>query len=91
MAISRTTERVMMRPTWGVKLGDRKNDEELMKTLSLEEIFHKMANVNGVLWYGHVFRRDDDNVLKKTLMLEVNGQQNRGRPKQIWRSKLKRM
>ena len=32
-----------------------------------------------------VVRRDDDNVLKKALMLEVNGQQNQERPKQIWR------
>ena len=62
-----------------------------MKMLGLEEILDKMAKVNGVLWYGHVVRRDDDNVLKKALMLEVNGQRNRGRPKHIWRSKLKRM
>ena len=44
-----------------------------------------MAKVNGVLWYEHVVRRDDDNVLKKALMLEVNGQRNRERPKQKWR------
>ena len=29
--------------------------------------------------------RDDDNVLKKALMLKVNGQRNQGRPKQIWK------
>ena len=53
--------------------------------LGLEETLDKMAKVNGVLWYEHVVRRDDDNVLKKALMLEVNGQRNRERPKQIWR------
>ena len=63
---------------------DRKNDEELMKMLGLKETFDKMAKVNGVLWYECVVRRDDDNVLKKILMLEVNGQRNRGRPKQIY-------
>ena len=47
-----------------------------------------MAKVNRVLWYGHVVRRDDYNVLKKALMLEVNGQQNRGRPKQVWRGQV---
>ena len=73
------------------ELVDRKNNEELMKMLGLEEILDKMAKINGVLWHGQVVRRDDDNVLKKALMLEVNGQQNRGRPKQIWRSKLKRI
>ena len=34
------------------------------------------AEINGVLWHGRVVRRDDDNVLKKALMLEVNRQQN---------------
>ena len=53
--------------------------------LGWKETFDKMAKVNGVLWYEHVVRRDDDNVLEKALILEVNGQRNRGRPKQIWR------
>ena len=41
--------------------------------------------MNGVLWYEHVVRKDNGNVLKKALMHEVNGQRNRGRLKQIWR------
>ena len=64
---------------------DRRNDEELMEMLDLKETFDKMAKVNGVLWYEHVVRKDDGNVLKKASMLEVNGQRNRGRLKQIWR------
>ena len=90
MAISGRTESAMLRSMCAVKLVDRKNNEELMKILGLEEILDKMTMINGVLWHGQVVRRDDDNVLKKALMLEVNGQRNRGRPKQIWRSKLKR-
>ena len=35
-------------------------------------------------------RRDDDNVLKKALMLEVNRQRNRGRPKQLWRRQVEK-
>ena len=85
MAISRRTERAMVRSMCGVKLVDRKNNEELTEMLGLEETLDKMAKVNGVLWYEHVVRRDDNNVLKKALMLEVNGQRNRERPKQIWR------
>ena len=34
-----------------------------------------MANVNGVRCYGHVIRKYDDNILKKAMMLEVNGKQ----------------
>ena len=44
-----------------------------------------MAKANGVRWYGHVIRRDDENILKKEMMLEVNGQPKRGRPKMAWR------
>ena len=70
----------MLRSMCAVKLVDRKNNEELMKMLGLEKILDKMAKMNEVLWHGQVVRRDDDNVLKKALMLEVNGQRNRGRP-----------
>ena len=63
MAISRRTERAMVRSTCGVKLVDRKNNEELMEMMGLEETLDKMAKVNGVLRHEHVVRRDDDNVL----------------------------
>ena len=53
--------------------------------LGLKETLDKMTKANGVRWYGHVVRRDDNNVLKKALMLEVNGQRKRRRPKQTWR------
>ena len=35
--------------------------------------------------YGHVIIRDDDNILKKAMMLEVNGERKRRRPKMTWR------
>ena len=41
-----------------------------------------MAQANGVRWYGHVVRRDEESILKKAMMLQVNGQRKRGRPKQ---------
>ena len=49
MAISRRTERAMVRSMCGVKLVDRKNNEELMEKLGLEETLDKMAKANGVL------------------------------------------
>ena len=30
-------------------------------------------------------RRDDESILKKAMVLEVNGQRKRGRPKQPWK------
>ena len=50
MAISRRTERAMVRSVCGVKLVDRKNNEELIEMLDLEETLDKMAKVNEVLW-----------------------------------------
>ena len=79
MAISGRTESAMLRSMCAVKLVDRKNNQELMKMLGLEEILDKMAKINGVLWQGQVIRTDDDNVLKKVLMLEVNGQDDQSR------------
>ena len=84
MVILRRTERAMVRSMCGVKLVDRKNTEELMKMLGLKETLDKMAKANGVRWYGHVVRRDDESILKKAMMFEVNGPRKRGRPKQTW-------
>ena len=36
----------------------------------------------------HVVRRDDDIVLKRTVMLDVSGQRKRGKPKQTWRKQV---
>ena len=62
-----------------LKLVDRKNMEKLTK-MCLKEMLNRMAKANGVRWYGHVIRKDDDNTLKKAMTLEVNGQRKRGRP-----------
>ena len=44
-----------------------------------------MAQANGVKWYGHVVRRDEESIFKKAMMLQMNGQRKRGRPKQTWK------
>ena len=74
MAILSRTERAMVRSMCGVTLVDRKNTEELMEMLGLKETLDRMAKANGVRWYGHVIRREDDNTLKKSMMMKVNGQ-----------------
>ena len=85
MAILRRAERAMVRSMCGVKLVDRKKIDELMEMLGLKETLDRMAKANRVRWYEHVIRRDDDNILKKAMMLEVNGQRRRERPKMTWR------
>ena len=49
------------------------------------ELVDRKAKANEVRWYGQVIRRDDTNILKKVMMMEVNGKRKRGRPKMTWR------
>ena len=46
--------------------------------MGLKEIAVQMAKANGVRWYGHVLRRDNGHVLRKTLKFEVKGKRKRG-------------
>ena len=85
MDILRRTEKAMVRSMCGVKLVDKNNMEEKMEMLGLKETLDRMAKANGVKWYGHEIGRDDDNILKMTMMLEVNGQRKQRRPKMTWR------
>ena len=49
--------------------------------LGLKVTLDRMAKANRVRWYGHAIRRDDDSILQKAMMLVVNEQRKRGRPK----------
>ena len=63
MAILIRTETAMVRSMCGVKLVDRKRMEELMEMLGLKETLDRTPKANGVRWYGHVIRRDDDKLI----------------------------
>ena len=52
-----------------------------MNRLWLKETVDQLATVNGVKWYGHVLRRDDDSVLRAALDLEVSGKRRQGNQK----------
>ena len=90
MAILRRTERAMVRAMCGAKLMERRRTEDLMEMLGLKETVVQMAKANGVRWYGHVLRRDDDHVLRKALEFEVKGKRKRGRPRKTWRSQVEK-
>ena len=59
-----------------------------MEMLDLKKTLDRMAKANGVRWYRYVIRREDDNILKKAMMMEVNGQRKRGRPKMTWKRQM---
>ena len=87
-AFLRRTERAIVRAMCGQKMVDRKTTEEQMDMLELKETIDRLATANGVRWYGHVLRRDDDSVLRFALNLEVSGKRKRGRPKKTWKKQV---
>ena len=90
MAILRRTERAMVRAMCGAKLMDKKKIEDLMKMLGLKETAVQMAKANGVRWYGHVLRRDDGHVLRKTMEFEERGKRKRRRLKKTWKKEVEK-
>ena len=56
--------------------------------MGLKETIERLAAANGVRWYGHVLRRDDDSVLRVFLDLEVSGNRKRRRPKKTWKKQV---
>ena len=47
-------------------------------TLGLQETVDILAKANAVRWYGHVMRRNSDDVLRKTLAFGVLERRGRG-------------
>ena len=87
-AILRRTERAMVRAMCDQKVVDRKTTEKQMDMLRLKDTINRLATANGVRWYGHVLRSDDDSVLRVALNLEVSGKRKRGRPKKTWKKQV---
>ena len=79
----------MVRAMCGQKVVDRKTTKEQMDVLGSKETIGRLATANGVRWYGHVLKSDDDSVLRVALDLEVSGKRKRGRSKQTWKKHVK--
>ena len=47
-----------------------------------------IAKASSIRWYGHVLRKEDENVIVKALKFEVSGSRGRGRPKQTWKKQV---
>ena len=90
MAMLRRTERVMVRAMCSAKLMEKERIEDLMDMLGLKEIVVQMAKANGVRWYGHVLRREDGQVLRKTLEFEVKARGSKDTQRRYGRCKWRR-
>ena len=63
----------------------KRRTEEQMDMLGLKETIDQLATSNEVRWHGHVLRRNDDNVLRVALDLEISGKRKQRQPKKAWK------
>ena len=77
-SILKRTKKAMVRAMYGQKVFERKTTKEQINMLGLKENIDRLATANGVRWYGHVLRKDDNSVLRVALDVEVSGKRKRG-------------
>ena len=71
----------MVRAMYGVQLKEKIRSRDFMLMLGLNETIDQLAIANSVRWYGHVLRREDGHVLRRSLDFEVGGQRKKCKPK----------
>ena len=84
------SERTMVRAMCGAKLADRKNTEDIMDVLGLNQIINKMAKASGMRWLGHVLRKEDSDVVRNALKFNAERRRKRERSKNRGESKWKK-
>jgi len=48
------------------------------------KLLNLFSSGDGLQWYGHVLRKEDNDWVKKYMEYEVEGVRPRGRPKKTW-------
>ena len=84
MDIFGRTERAMC----GAKLANRKNAENRMDMLGLNQTIDKMVKASGVRWLGYVLRKEDGDVVRSAPEFNFDRRRKRGRPKRTWRKQV---
>ena len=88
MAILRKTEKAEMRAMCGIKMIEKRRNQELTSLLGLKNTLDGLVRARGVRWYGHVLRRDHGVVLRRAFDFEVAGRRGRGRPNMTWKTQV---
>ena len=73
--------RYMARVTWESGL----SSEEVARECGLGGLEENLRR-RRLRWFGHVKRREEDDVLKQVMLLEVEGRRPRGRPRKRWKT-----
>ncbi|KAK3894199.1 hypothetical protein Pcinc_002033 [Petrolisthes cinctipes] len=74
----------MLRWMCGVTRYDRIRNKRIRGTTKVIEISKKVQE-RRLQWYGHVMRREENNIAKKVMNIEVEGRRKRGRPRRRWK------
>ena len=53
--------------------------------LGIKKSLDRMAKASTMRWYGHVLRKENENVIVEALKFEMSCSRGRGRPKQTWK------
>ena len=83
-----TTEMRMLLGILGVSRRDHVRNEEIRRILHVSPIDEVMRG-GRLRWFGHVQRRDADNVTRRVMELAIPGTRRRGRPKKTWHQQIK--
>ena len=81
-------DRRMLRMICGVSLSDRVPSIEILRMCELEDIL-LVVRKRRLAWFGHIYRRHEDDPLKRIMHIEAPGRRPRGRPKKTWKECLK--
>lgn len=73
----------MLRWMCGVTRLDRIRNEYVRGSLKVAPVNEKLRG-SRLAWFGHVMRRNEWHVTKRSLNLNVEGYRGRGRPKKRW-------
>ena len=83
-----TTEMRMLRGILGVSRREHIRNEDIRRILHITPIDEVMRS-GRLRWFGHVQRRDADNVTRRVMELAIPGARRRGRPNKTWHHQIK--
>ena len=85
---SATTDTRMLRGILGVTRRDHMRNEEIRRILHVSPI-DEVMRCGRLRCFGHVQRRDANNVIRRVMNVAIAGTRRRGRPKKTWHQHIK--
>ena len=82
-SLLQSCDRRMLRRLCGVTLRDRISSDEVLRRCGLESILLRVRKMR-MAWFGHVYRRDGNDPVRRVKEVEAPGRRPRGRPKKTW-------